>query len=198
MAQGYPHHFPVGGKLDGVPRQTGFDITAASEVMAILALAASEIDTPANRTRVCARSIDGRADPDIQGFYWTLVPRDVKWGEPEFGPVRAEFHEVLAEVMLDIAKAAAEGWRHEQALLAIQDLCVPVLDTRVEVATPPEFANGMPGIWSPEHLFVAAVNSCLMTTYLAIADNSKLPFVSFSSRATGTPARPANRAESGS
>ena len=62
----------------------------------------------------------------------------------------------------------------------------PVLDTRVEVATPPEFANGMPGIWSPEHLFVAAVNSCLMTTFLAIADNSKLPFVSFSSRATGT------------
>lgn len=61
----------------------------------------------------------------------------------------------------------------------------PVLDTRIEVATPPEFANGMPGIWSPEHLFVAAVNSCLMTTFLAIADNSKLPFVSFGSRATG-------------
>ena len=31
----------LGGKLDGVPRQTGFDITAASEVMAIFALATS-------------------------------------------------------------------------------------------------------------------------------------------------------------
>ena len=29
----------LGGKADGVTRQTGFDITAASEVMAILALA---------------------------------------------------------------------------------------------------------------------------------------------------------------
>jgi formate--tetrahydrofolate ligase len=31
----------LGGRQDGVPRQTGFDITAASEVMAILALAGS-------------------------------------------------------------------------------------------------------------------------------------------------------------
>src|SRR3954470_11424644 len=31
----------LGGKMDGVPRQTGFDITAASEVMAIFALASS-------------------------------------------------------------------------------------------------------------------------------------------------------------
>ena len=29
----------LGGRMDGMPRQTGFDITAASEVMAILALA---------------------------------------------------------------------------------------------------------------------------------------------------------------
>ena len=32
---------PRRARLDGVPRQTGFDITAASEVMAILALATS-------------------------------------------------------------------------------------------------------------------------------------------------------------
>jgi formate--tetrahydrofolate ligase len=31
----------LGGRLDGLPRQTGFDITAASEVMAILALSTS-------------------------------------------------------------------------------------------------------------------------------------------------------------
>ncbi len=51
--------------------------------------------------------------------------------------------------------------------------------TCLEVATPPEFPKGMPGIWSPEHLFTAAVSSCLMTTFLAIAENSKLEFTSF-------------------
>ncbi|TYA58984.1 OsmC family protein [Formosa maritima] len=49
----------------------------------------------------------------------------------------------------------------------------------LEVATPPEFPNGMPHIWSPEHLFTAAVSSCLMTTFLAISGYSKLEFISF-------------------
>jgi len=35
----------------------------------------------------------------------------------------------------------------------------------IEVATLPEFPKGIPGIWSPEHLFTAAVSSCLMTTF---------------------------------
>lgn len=56
---------------------------------------------------------------------------------------------------------------------------------RLEVATPPPFPKGMPGIWSPEHLFTAAVSSCLMTTFLAIAENFKLEFVSFSCVAKG-------------
>jgi peroxiredoxin-like protein len=62
----------------------------------------------------------------------------------------------------------------------------PVLTQAIEVATPPEFPKGMPGIWSPEHLFVAAINSCLMTTFLAIAENSKFEFQHFSCHATGT------------
>jgi len=53
------------------------------------------------------------------------------------------------------------------------------------VATPPEFPGGHPGTWSPEHLFVAAAEVCLMTTFLAIAENSKLDFVSFGSEAEG-------------
>jgi peroxiredoxin-like protein len=61
----------------------------------------------------------------------------------------------------------------------------PVLQTNIEVATPPEFAKGMAGIWSPEHLLVAAVNSCLMTTFLAIAENFKFSFVNFESNADG-------------
>jgi peroxiredoxin-like protein len=55
----------------------------------------------------------------------------------------------------------------------------------VQVATPPEFPKGVPGIWSPEHLLVAAANVCLMTTFLAIAENSNLQFNSFKSRAIG-------------
>lgn len=53
------------------------------------------------------------------------------------------------------------------------------ISQKLEVATPPQFPKGMGNIWSPEHLFTAAVSSCLMTTFLAIAENSKLDFVNF-------------------
>jgi organic hydroperoxide reductase OsmC/OhrA len=55
----------------------------------------------------------------------------------------------------------------------------------IEVATPPEFPKGIPGIWSPEHLFTASVSSCLMTTFLAVAENSQLDFISFSCNSKG-------------
>lgn len=55
----------------------------------------------------------------------------------------------------------------------------------IEVAAPPEFPKGIPGIWSPEHLFTAAVSSCLMTTFLSIAENSKLEFSSFQCNSKG-------------
>ena len=55
----------------------------------------------------------------------------------------------------------------------------------ITVATPPEFSGGVPNIWSPEHLYVASANICLMTTFLAIAENSKLNFVSFASNGKG-------------
>jgi peroxiredoxin-like protein len=55
----------------------------------------------------------------------------------------------------------------------------------IEVATPPEFPKGIAGIWSPEHLFTAAVSSCLMTTFLSIAENSKLEFSSFQCNSKG-------------
>lgn len=61
----------------------------------------------------------------------------------------------------------------------------PELTNSFEVATPPQFPNGMAGIWSPEHLFTAAVSSCLMTTFLSVAENSKLEFVSFICPAKG-------------
>src|SRR5688500_20265176 len=63
------------------------------------------------------------------------------------------------------------------------DLSAPVLPS-LKVNAPPEF-KGREGVWTPEHLFVASVNSCFMTTFLAIAENSRLEFVSFNADAKG-------------
>lgn len=72
-------------------------------------------------------------------------------------------------------------WKNERK----GELTSPLLNQTIEVATPPDFPKGMPGIWSPEHLLIAAVNSCLMTTFLAIAENSKLDYDSFECNAIG-------------
>ena len=63
------------------------------------------------------------------------------------------------------------------------DLSAPVLPG-LKIDAPPEF-KGHEGVWTPEHLFVASVNSCFMTTFLAIAENSKLDLVSFTAGAKG-------------
>jgi organic hydroperoxide reductase OsmC/OhrA len=55
----------------------------------------------------------------------------------------------------------------------------PVLSQVIECATPPEFPNGIANIWSPEHFYAAAISSCFMTTFLAIAENSKILFEHF-------------------
>jgi peroxiredoxin-like protein len=54
----------------------------------------------------------------------------------------------------------------------------------VSVGAPPEF-NGREGNWSPEQLLVASVNTCYMLTLVAIAENSKIVLVSFTSSAKG-------------
>jgi len=64
-------------------------------------------------------------------------------------------------------------------------LSSPIVESTIEVATPPEFPKGIKEKWTPEHLFVAAVNSCLMSTFLLVADNSKFEFISFECNAVG-------------
>jgi organic hydroperoxide reductase OsmC/OhrA len=61
----------------------------------------------------------------------------------------------------------------------------PVLNQKIEVATPPDFPKGEPNIWSSEHLFVAAISSCLMNTFFAIAENSDLNYEGFECNAIG-------------
>lgn len=65
------------------------------------------------------------------------------------------------------------------------EMSSPELPTTIDVATPPQFPKGIEGVWSPEHFFTAAVNSCFMTTFLAVAENSKLPFSTFECHAEG-------------
>jgi organic hydroperoxide reductase OsmC/OhrA len=45
----------------------------------------------------------------------------------------------------------------------------------LEVATPPEFKHGIPGVWSPEDLLVGSVATCFAVTLLAVAERREVP-----------------------
>lgn len=60
-----------------------------------------------------------------------------------------------------------------------------VLDEKLTIATPPEFPKGEENVWSPEHYFLASINGCLLTTFLAVAENFKLDFEDFESDSEG-------------
>jgi peroxiredoxin-like protein len=63
-------------------------------------------------------------------------------------------------------------------------LAAPQVQTAIAFSAPPEF-NGQPGQWTPEHLFVASVASCFISTFSGMADNSKLEFRSLSLEVEG-------------
>jgi len=74
---------------------------------------------------------------------------------------------------------SAIEWRGEKEGISTgQDL------PPIAVGAPPEF-KGRAGNWTPEHLLVASVNTCLMLTLLAIAENSKIDLLSYSATASG-------------
>lgn len=76
--------------------------------------------------------------------------------------------------------------KDRKGVMCSPELNSPTADNGcIEVATPPQFPKGVAGIWSPEHLFTAAVTSCFMTTFLSVAENSKLSFQSFSCESKG-------------
>jgi organic hydroperoxide reductase OsmC/OhrA len=54
----------------------------------------------------------------------------------------------------------------------------------LRVSGPPEF-KGESGLWTPENLFVAAVEVCLMLTFVGIAEKRGLKFATYESRAEG-------------
>ena len=55
----------------------------------------------------------------------------------------------------------------------------------MEFSAPPEF-QGTAGFWTPEHFFTAAIASCFITTFKAIADFSKFTFETLNVQVDGT------------
>ena len=60
-----------------------------------------------------------------------------------------------------------------------------VIASQIDVEKIPKSSKKLKDKWTPEHLSIAAVSSCLMSTFLLVADNSKLKFISFESNAVG-------------
>jgi organic hydroperoxide reductase OsmC/OhrA len=55
----------------------------------------------------------------------------------------------------------------------------------VEIGSPPEF-KGTPDVWCPEELFIGAVNTCLMLTFLSLAGRRQIGISAYESDAEGT------------
>lgn len=54
----------------------------------------------------------------------------------------------------------------------------------ITFSAPPEFL-GETGVWTPEHLFVAALVTCFVSTFSGMADLSKFSFVGLEVEAEG-------------
>jgi len=59
---------------------------------------------------------------------------------------------------------------HKRGIVEAQD--VP---RTINFAAPPEF-GGEPGLWTPEHMLLAAVATCFTATFCTVAERSKLEF----------------------
>lgn len=55
----------------------------------------------------------------------------------------------------------------------------------LEVATPPEFKDGIAGVWSPEDLLVASTAACYAVTLLAVAEGKRLTLLDLQVEGTG-------------
>src|SRR3990172_8352792 len=54
----------------------------------------------------------------------------------------------------------------------------------IDISSPPEF-KGIPGVWTPEDLFVASVEICTMSTFLSFGGRKNIPLKSYKSSAEG-------------
>ena len=77
--------------------------------------------------------------------------------------------------------AVAVRWEGDRRGLATSPDGPPPL----AVASPPAF-GGPPDVWSPEHLFVLSAATCWLSTFLAVAEGSKLEFRAVECAGRGT------------
>jgi organic hydroperoxide reductase OsmC/OhrA len=61
------------------------------------------------------------------------------------------------------------------------------------VMPPPDFPSGDESSWSPEHLFLASIQSCTMLSYVAHCAHRGLEIVTYRSTAQGSLTRNADR-----
>lgn len=73
-------------------------------------------------------------------------------------------------------------WTEHKRGIVEADSSIP---RTINFAAPPEF-GGEPGLWTPEHFLVAAVSTCFVATFRAIAEHSKLEFHSLELVSEGT------------
>ncbi len=64
-------------------------------------------------------------------------------------------------------------------------LSAPVTISKIDIVKATKFPKEKMEKWTPEHLSIAAASSSLMSTFLLVACNSKLKFISFESNAVG-------------
>ena len=67
--------------------------------------------------------------------------------------------------------AGAQFHQNDRTFVSIEQGVPRVVD----FAAPPDF-GGEPGVWTPEHFLLAAISSCFVETFKAIARVSKLEF----------------------
>jgi organic hydroperoxide reductase OsmC/OhrA len=63
----------------------------------------------------------------------------------------------------------------------------------LDVQPPPDFPSGDESSWSPEHLFLASIQSCTMLSFVAHCAHHGLEIVSYRSTAEGSLSRNAER-----
>ena len=78
-------------------------------------------------------------------------------------------------------QATAHCHMHEPGFVEA-DYSIP---GRINFSAPPEF-GGDRGLWTPEHLLLAAVSSCFVASFRAVAGASKLEFRHLDVNAVGT------------
>ena len=60
------------------------------------------------------------------------------------------------------------------------------VETTIECATPPGFPKGIPGMWSPETFFLAAIAGCYVHNFQLFCDKLQLQPVALECEASGT------------